>query len=134
VEVIDDTGETSSFDHIVIATHSDQALAMLADPSDAERTILGALRYGGNDAIMHGDAALMPRRRRAWCSWNYLDPGDQSGMCVTYWMNRLQTLPTQAPIFVTLNPHREPEGATVIHREHYEHPLVLRRLFRRRLP
>ncbi|SRR5579859_2328867 len=122
VEVVDDRGETSLFDHIVIAAHADQALAMLADPSDAERTVLGALRYGGNDAVMHSDSALMPRRRRAWCSWNYLDQGGESGMCVTYWMNRLQKLPTRAPIFVTLNPHREPERAAVIHREHYEHP------------
>lgn len=122
VTVVDDKGERSNFDHVVIATHSDQALSMLADPSDAERNILGPLRYAGNEAVMHTDAALMPRRRRAWCSWNYLGDGLDPSMCVTYWMNRLQGFETEAPTFVTLNPRQEPDRRTVIHREQYEHP------------
>lgn len=124
VELTDESGETRFYDHVVIAAHADQALAMLSDPSDHETSVLGALRYGGNHAVMHADPALMPRRRRAWCSWNYLGDGDggETGMCVTYWMNRLQALRTDAPVFVTLNPGREPKERTVIHREHYDHP------------
>jgi predicted NAD/FAD-binding protein len=123
VEVLDDRGATGHYDHVVIAVHADQALAMLSDPSDAERALLGALRYGANDAVMHRDPTLMPRRRRAWCSWNYLGGAAEQTVCATYWMNRLQSLPVDDPLFVTLNPHRQPAPETVIRREAYEHPM-----------
>ncbi len=123
VEIHDTQGMAARYDHVVIAAHADQALRMLADPSDTEAMLLGALRYGANDAVMHGDAALMPQRRRVWASWNHLGGSDAAPPCVSYWMNRLQNLPGAAPIFVTLNPARAPASETVIHREHYEHPV-----------
>jgi predicted NAD/FAD-binding protein len=121
--VRDETGTETKHDHIVIAAHSDEALAMLADPSAEERATLGALRYGENDAVMHSDATLMPRRRKAWASWNYIGAEKGGAVCTTYWMNRLQGLPDDVPVFVTLNPHRPPAAELIIHRESYTHPL-----------
>lgn len=117
------SGETVRHDQVVIATHSDQALALLERPTRAEQTILGALRYGENAAVMHADARLMPRRRKVWASWNFIggDPGALP--CVTYWMNRLQGLPPDIPVFVTLNPQREPAAEQIIRRETYAHPI-----------
>jgi predicted NAD/FAD-binding protein len=92
---------------------------MLDTPSDDECRLLGAFRYSQNRAYLHRDAALMPRRRAAWASWNYL--GGEDSLAVTYWMNRLQPLPTRQQLFVTLNPPREP---LQVEREFsYEHPL-----------
>jgi predicted NAD/FAD-binding protein len=122
VEIVADSGETALYDHVVIAAHADQGLAMLADPSDAEFSLLGSLRYSYNDAVMHGDPAVMPRRRKVWCSWNYVGEQDDKAVCATYWMNRLQAVKTKTPVFVTLNPPLQPAPHTVIHRESYEHP------------
>jgi uncharacterized protein len=124
VEVVETGGEKSRFDHVVLATHADQALALLADPSDNERRILGAFRYARNEAVLHRDASLMPRRRAAWAAWNYLADGDDAtGPSVTYWMNRLQQLKDAPPLFVTLNPRRQLRPDTVIRRDFYEHPM-----------
>jgi len=125
VEVVDGSGVRHGYDHVVIAAHADQALAMLADPSPAETALLESIGYGRNDAVMHRDAALMPRRRAAWSSWNYIGAEGNDGdgaLCATYWMNRLQRLPDPAPVLVTLNAPRAPRPETVIHRETYEHP------------
>ena len=113
-------GHRERFDQVVIATHADQALAMLDAPTEAERRALGAFRYSRNLAILHTDPALMPKRRRAWASWNYI--GDAGGLCVTYWMNRLQGLPGQ-DLFVTLNPPQPPSPDTLLRSELYEHPI-----------
>ena len=123
VTLRDATGAVTRHDAVVLATHADQTLAMLAQPSAEERALLGAFRYGSNRAVLHSDPALMPRRRRAWSSWNYLGRrgGDTEGLCVTYWMNRLQGLPASPDYFVTLNPTREP--ATILHEDAYEHPV-----------
>ena len=95
------------YDHVVIATHADQALALLADPTSAERKLLGAVPYTQNRAVLHRDASFMPRRRRLWSSWNVT--GSKGGkITLTYWMNRLQNLKTSSDVFVTLNPEREP--------------------------
>ncbi len=117
-------GSAATHDHIVLATHGDQALGLLADASIAERRTLGAFRTVHNDAILHGDHALMPKRRGVWSSWNYLAAGTDSAAppCVTYWMNRLQTLPGP-DLFVTLNPHREPAPGLVYHRRSFAHPV-----------
>ncbi len=124
VQIEDETGHTERFDKVLIAAHADQALAMLDQPTEAERRLLGAFRYAPNTAVLHTDTALMPRRRAAWSSWNYLGRrGDQTGRCVTYWMNRLQSLKTPQPLFVTLNPHIEPDPAKILHAEAYEHPM-----------
>ena len=118
-------GWNETFDHVVFATHADQTLAMLADPAPAETEALGAFRYSRNRAVLHGDEALMPRRRRAWASWNHL--GDLSrpdaACAVTYWMNRLQGLPHERPFFVTLNPPDRLRADSILHEEIYEHPL-----------
>ncbi len=119
-------GALAHFDHVVIATHSDQALGLLADPSPLERDLLGAIRYQANTAILHSDPALMPRRRRVWSSWNYLREGDALGQnaYVTYWLNRLQGLDPAEQYFLTLNPPREPAKGT-LHGEYlYHHPLL----------
>ncbi len=118
-------GRAQMFDHVVLAAHADQSLRMLTDASTDERRILGAFHYGDNAAVLHSDPALMPRRRDAWASWNYLARrgGDGGKPCITYWMNNLQGLPASVPLFVTLNPDREPRSDLVIKRMSYEHPL-----------
>lgn len=112
-------------DRVVIAAHADQALALLDEPSAAEREVLGAFGYRRNHAVLHSDPALMPRRRRVWSSWNYAAHDRARGLApsVTYWMNRLQHLPADKPLFVTLNPLREPDPALVHWRGDYDHPV-----------
>lgn len=123
VHITDAGGHIDVFDDVVIAAHADHALGMLADPSQSERELLGAFAYTPNTAVLHRDAGLMPRRRRVWASWNYIDGGpDARALCVTYWMNRLQALDPADPIFVTLNPPREIDEGQQIARFHYSHP------------
>ena len=114
------------FDQVIIATHADQALAMLSGPTPDEQHLLGAFEYTRNAAILHCDETYMPCRRAAWASWNYVQRSAQapaSTLTVTYWMNRLQELPTTRNLFVTLNPPHDPREGTVLHRETYEHPV-----------
>jgi uncharacterized protein len=113
------------FDHVVLATHADQALALLGDADARERRILGAFGYRRNEAVLHSDPSLMPRRRRVWSSWNYASEGRAGGpaLSVTYWMNRLQGLPDASPLFVTLNPIRQPDPSLVHRRDIYDHPV-----------
>jgi predicted NAD/FAD-binding protein len=123
VQVVQTNGDQESFDHVVIATHSDEALAMLREPSPDETRLLGAIRYRQNRVVLHTDRDLMPKRRSVWSSWNYVHSGasrDGSAQ-ITYWMNRLQGLPENRPLFVTLDPIREPRSA--IHTEVYAHPV-----------
>ncbi len=98
-------GDWESYDEVIFATHSDDTLAMLADPSPRERAALGAVRYQPNEAVLHADPGLMPRRRKVWSSWVYTEdtagPGARIGL--TYWMNSLQPIPQDDPLFVTLN-------------------------------
>jgi predicted NAD/FAD-binding protein len=124
VLIVDADGHGASYDHVVIATHADQALRLLEDPLDTETKLLGAIAYRDNDAVMHRDRTLMPRRRRVWSSWNYIGggPDDGGSLCATYWMNRLQSLHDDAPVFVTLNPAHPPSPTSIIHRETYAHP------------
>ena len=123
VEVTQASGETKTFEHAVIATHSDEALAMLRDPSPDEQRLLGAIRYRQNRVVLHGDPALMPIRRRVWSSWNYVHSGARAEgeAHITYWMNQLQGLPRHTPLFVTLDPKREPRWP--IHSQVYAHPV-----------
>lgn len=125
VMVEEQGGRARHFDHVVMAAHADQTLAMLCDPTPEERRLIGAFRYGENVAILHRDPALMPRRRSAWASWNYLARRGVSNAspCVTYWMNNLQGIPADSPLFVTLNPDRAPRNDLVVKRMVYEHPL-----------
>lgn len=111
-----------AFDHIVIATHADQALRLLGDATKDEARILSAFRYSRNRAVLHRDASLMPRRRRLWSSWNHVSSASVSSRTVTYWMNALQPLNTDTDFFVSLNPHQEPD---LVEREfNYEHPIL----------
>ncbi|MFK0166640.1 NAD(P)/FAD-dependent oxidoreductase [Rhizobium sp. NPDC090279] len=125
IELEDAHGCRHVFDDVVIATHADQALRMLVDASTEEKRILGAFRYSRNEAVLHGDISLMPRRRAAWSSWNYVAerPGEPNQPSITYWMNKLQPLGDAPPTFVTLNPQRAPREETVVCREVYEHPV-----------
>lgn len=123
VTITDAHGQTAAFDHAIIATHADQALSMLTDADADERRLLGAFRYTQNRAVLHSDPRFMPRRRAVWSSWNYVDGrhatvGDAQ---VTYWMNRLQGLPEDKPLFVTLNPTGTPREA--VHEDLYAHPV-----------
>lgn len=113
------------FDQVVLACHSDQALRLLADASDEERAVLGAIPYLPNRAWLHTDQRLMPRRRSAWAAWNYLSDGsaDSPAVSVTYWLNRLQPLPFRTPVLISLNPLREPDPARTIACFDYEHPM-----------
>jgi predicted NAD/FAD-binding protein len=116
--------EIEDFDQVVLATHSDQALALLADPSEPEREILGAIPYQRNEAVLHTDTSLLPRRRTAWSSWNFHLSDDTSrGSTVTYWMNNLQRLRARRQYLVTLNRGGEIDPEKTIRRFHYDHPV-----------
>ena len=116
--------ESEEFDQVLIATHSDQALALLADPSEAEREVLGAIPYQRNEAVLHTDASLLPRRRAAWSSWNFhLAAEPARGTTVTYWMNNLQRLRSEHQLLVTLNRGEEIDSGKVLRRFSYEHPV-----------
>ncbi len=124
VTVTTHDGQPQRFDEVVIATHSDQALALLADPSPAEREILGAIPYQPNEAVLHTDVRMLPRRRRAWASWNYhLLPAPDAGAAVTYHMNRLQSLRCSEQFCVTLNRTAAIDPGKVIRRIAYSHPV-----------
>jgi uncharacterized protein len=116
--------DAARFDHVVLATHSDQALDLLRDPSPREHEILGSIPYQANDAVLHTDARLLPRRRRAWASWNY-HLLDEPPACatVTYHMNRLQSLSAEQEFCVTLNQTARIDPERVIRRIRYAHPV-----------
>jgi predicted NAD/FAD-binding protein len=128
VMVATDQG-SERFDEVVLACHSDQSLALLDDATAAERDVLGAIRYHPNEAVLHTDAALLPRRRRAWAAWNYARAAhqgrEQAAVCLHYLINRLQPLPWQQPVIVSLNPDpaRAPDPALVHGRWLYSHPV-----------
>lgn len=126
VEVLDASGGLDRFDEVVFATHPDTTLQILGfEATLRERHVLGAICYQDNEAVLHRDPALMPRRRAVWSSWNYLadgrgQPDRSKPVSLTYWMNRLQNLRTERPVFVTLNPIRDPRGE--VQRFGYVHP------------
>src|SRR3954451_17858884 len=124
VEVAVGDAAPEAFDEVVLATHSDQALRMLADACDREHEILGAIPYQANEAVLHTDRRLLPRRRRAWASWNYHLLPEPSGMTtVTYHMNRLQALSADREFCVTLNRSEAIDPAHVLRRISYAHPV-----------
>ena len=123
VTIFDAEGCRDRFDQVVIATHSDEALALLGDADEHERKLLGAMPYQRNIAWLHSDPSFMPNEKRVWASWNYMGGGAGSPVCVSYWMNRLQALPTERQLFVTLNPSHAPDEASAIVRIEYDHPV-----------
>jgi uncharacterized protein len=117
-------GAPERFDQVVLATHSDQALVLLGDPADVERELLGALPYQANEAVLHTDIAMLPRRRRAWASWNYhLLDDPQPRATVTYHMNRLQSLRSEREFCVTLNRTEAIDPSQILRRIDYAHPV-----------
>ncbi len=130
------------FDHAVLACHSDQSLALLADAQPDERAVLGAVRYHPNRAVLHTDPSLLPRRRLAWAAWNYARAAhvqrEQAAVCLHYLINRLQPLPWEQPVVVSLNPDpsRPPDPARVLGAWEYSHPVFDRAAIdaQRRLP
>ena len=128
------------FDDVVMACHSDQALALLAEPSAAEAEVLGAIGYHNNRAVLHTDTSLLPKRRLAWAAWNYESAHhvsqERAAVCLHYLLNRLQPLPFTTPVLVSLNPLTEPRAETVIAEFDYAHPVFDQGaiLAQRRLP
>ena len=117
------------YDEVVLACHSDQSLALLADATAEETAVLGAIKYHPNRAVLHTDVAVLPRRRAAWAAWNYARAADagreQAAVCLHYLINRLQPLPWQQPVLVSLNPdpQRPIDPAQVIGEYTYSHPV-----------
>jgi uncharacterized protein len=126
VDVRTAAGHIDRFDHVVIATHADQALGMLTDPTPREKELLGEWQYADNDTWLHTDTSLLPTRRAAWASWNYRLTDcrrSEPSVSLSYWMNRLQPLDTAIDHVVTLNPDTPPAPGTVLRRMRYDHPV-----------
>ncbi len=124
VEVRSRSGEPERFDQAILAVHSDQALRLLAEPTPAERQVLGAMPYQANEVVLHTDPGLLPRRRRAWASWNYhIPPEDNGGATVTYNMNILQGLESRLPFCVSLNRTADISPGRILARMTYHHPV-----------
>lgn len=125
VEVRTHQGSTEQFDHVVVATHSDQAVAMLADASRLEKEVLGAIKYQPNSVVLHTDHHLMPSNRRAWAAWNYHRPAAPADrVTMTYDVSRLQQLDTAIPVLVTLNRDDAIDPSKVLRRFDYAHPML----------
>ena len=112
------------FDKVVMAAHADQSLGLISDAHQNERNILSAFRFQPNLAVLHSDPRLMPRRKSAWASWNYMGyNAAQNELCLSYWMNRLQSIDTAYPLFETLNPVLSPRDDLVHGSYSYRHPI-----------
>ena len=126
VVVQDSHGHSDTYDHVVIASHSDQALAILSDADVSERSVLGDIRYAPNTVYLHRDPRLMPKRKAAWASWNFLrwkrDGAPVNDVAVTYWMNPLQGIDEAKPLFVSLNPPFAPDPDLTFGRYLCDHP------------
>lgn len=126
VRIVTD-GRAERFDKVVIATHSDQALALLRDPSPQEQATLGAIRYHPNTAVLHTDASVLPERPLAWAAWNYEraqgQDREQAQVCLHYLINKLQPIPFTQPVVVSLNPVRPIDRKFVMGEFHYAHPV-----------
>ena len=128
------------YDEVVLASHSDQALRLLEDADAEERSVLEAVRYQPNQAVLHTDSELMPASRKVWAAWNYLSDGGAhsapAGVSVTYLLNKLQPLPFATPVFLSLNPLQTPHGTQTIAEFEYSHPIFDARALatQRRLP
>ncbi len=125
VDITTTKGNQETYDACVLACHGDEALNVLASPTDDEQNLLSKFRYAQNRAVLHRDASQMPKRRHLWTSWNYLSEGDDDAqrLAVTYWMNLLQPLETSTDYFVTLNPITPIAPETIVTEIDYSHPL-----------
>jgi predicted NAD/FAD-binding protein len=120
-------GQSESFDKVILATHSDQSLAMLGDANRLERETLGAIRYQANRAVLHTDTSVLPSKRRAWAAWNYQRSSDArqdaAQVCLHYLINMLQPVPFTQPVVVSLNPVVEIDPSQVHASFDYAHPV-----------
>lgn len=125
VEIKTHGGEWEQFDEVIFATHSDDSLRLLSDPSDAERAALSKITYQPNDIILHADASVMPKRKVCWSSWNYTEDALKSNdrIDLTYWMNSLQPIPANDPHFVTLNTTRTIREELIYDQVTLRHPV-----------
>ncbi len=126
VTVIDTNGNKTEFDQVVFACHSDQVMKILQNPTKDEKSIIGAVKYQPNKAVLHCDESFMPKRKGAWASWVYLSENEKDNrpqVCLSYWMNRLQNIKSKKPIIVTLNPSRQPEKSKIFDEHIFEHPV-----------
>jgi predicted NAD/FAD-binding protein len=116
-----------AFDHVILATHADQSLAMLAAPTPQEHAVLSAIRYHPNRAVLHTDTSVMPKKKLAWAAWNYKraahDSTESTRVCLHYWLNLLQPLPFTQDVIVSLNPVREIDPSKIIGEYDYAHPV-----------
>jgi predicted NAD/FAD-binding protein len=124
-------GEEAAFDHVILCGHGPDMRRLVTDADAEEEAVLGAFHVSRNRAVLHSDPRLMPTRRKVWSSWNLMSrgEGDDQPVAVSYWMNRLQSLDPDCPLFVTLNPHIEPDPALVHAEFDYAHPLYDRAAF-----
>ena len=125
VQIRDSQGETQTYDQVVLASHGDETLAILKDASGEEQAALACFRYQKNRAVLHRDVSLMPRRRRCWASWVYTSDGEflHPKITVTYWMNLLQGIDQNYPLFVSLNPKREIPQGLIFDQTDFDHPV-----------
>ncbi|CAN1563913.1 COG2907 Predicted NAD/FAD-binding protein [Rhabdaerophilaceae bacterium] len=123
VVVRDSRGNLRQFDAVILATHAPTTLALLKDPTPETKSILGAFRVSRNRAVVHRDIRMMPKRRQAWASWNLLRRKADAQVSVTYWMNLLQSLPEELPLFVTLNPEEKIREDLIFKEIQYDHPI-----------
>jgi predicted NAD/FAD-binding protein len=126
VRIVTD-GHAERFDQVVIATHTDQALGLLREPSTYERSLLGAIRYQDNRAVLHTDASVLPANAKTWAAWNYeraaSSERESSRVCLHYLLNRLQRIPFAQPVVVSLNPLQAIDPATIVGEYDYAHPV-----------
>jgi predicted NAD/FAD-binding protein len=125
VRLLTDRG-IEEFDEVIIATHADQALRLLSQPSAAEQDLLGRIRFQANRAVLHTDTSVMPQKRLAWAAWNYqrtATPSENAHVCLHYWLNKLQPLPFNQDVFVSLNPALPIAGNKVLGEYDYDHPV-----------
>ena len=126
VSVLDSEGQTEIFDQVVFACHADEALQMIDNPTEHERSVLGNYKYQNNQIIVHGDTSFMPRIKQCWSSWVYLSEEQEDSknvVALSYWMNRLQNLDPEYPVIVTLNPGRRPREDLILDEHRFSHPV-----------
>ena len=126
VTVTDLSGATETYDQVIFACHSDQAISLLSNPTQKELEIIGSVKYQPNLAVLHSDESFMPKRKKAWASWVYLSEqrkDNSQSVSLSYWMNNLQPLKTSQPLIVTLNPGREPDPELTHEKHTFEHPV-----------
>ena len=125
-EVIDVKGGKREFDHVIFACHADQALALLEKPTVDEQSVLSSFDYQRNHIVVHSDASYMPQHKQCWASWVYLSEQQQDNnqdISLSYWMNNLQSLKTETPVIITLNPARRPKESLIINEHNFSHPI-----------